>query len=143
MPITCKQDALVPAARLRHELQYSGVFVVRPVWVAAHHALRRVVPLVQVLERHPRPDEVGLPAHAEHRRADTLTERGVRGEEQVAIAVQNVVFLEGNLLNGRYLQFGQIDADAWFVVLQVNYCIGFWVIFIFAVKLNRIANYDI
>ena len=98
---------------------------------------------MQVLERHPRPDEVSLSAHAEHRGADSLTERGVGGEEQVAVAVKHIILLEGNLLDRRYLQFGQIDADTWFVVLQVNYCIGFWVIFIFAVKLNRIANYDI
>ena len=57
--------------------------------------------------------------------------------------MQDIVFLEGNLLDRRYLQFGQVYADTWFVVLQVNYCIGFWVIFIFAVKLNRIANYNI
>ena len=98
---------------------------------------------MQVLERHPRPDEVSLSAHAEHRGADSLAECGIWGEEQIAVAVQDVVFLEGNLLDRRYLQLGQIDADTWFVVLQVNYCIGFWVIFIFAVKLNRIANYNI
>ena len=143
LPVARKQDALVPAARLRHELQYSSVFVVRPVGVAAHHALRRVVPLVQILKRHPRPDEVGLPAHAEHRRADALAERSVRREEQVAVAVQDVVFLKGNLLDRRYLQLGQVYADTGFVILQVNYCIGFWVIFIFRVKLNRIANYYI
>ena len=143
LPIARKQDALVPAARLRHELQYSGVFVVRPVWVAAHHALRRVVPLVQILKRHPRPYEVGLPAHAEHRRADALTERRVRREEQVAVPVHHVVFLEGNLLDRRYLQFGQVYADAWLVVLQVNYTVLARVIFIFRVKLNRIANYNI
>ena len=57
--------------------------------------------------------------------------------------MQDIVFLEGNLFDGRYLQFRQIYANAWFVVLQVNYTIGFWVIFIFAVKLNRIANYNI
>ena len=54
-----------------------------------------------------------------------------------------VVLLEGNLLDRRYLQLGQVYADAGLVVLQVNYCIGFWVIFIFRVKLNRIANYYI
>lgn len=138
-----KQDALVPAARLRHELQYSGVFVVRPVGVAAHHALRRVVPLVQILKRHPRPDEVGLPAHAEHRRTDALAERSVRREEQVAVSVHHVVLLEGNLLDRRYLQLGQVYSDAGFVILQINYTVLTRVIFIFRVKLNRIANYYI
>ena len=104
LPVARKQDALVPAARLRHELQDAGALVVRPVGVAAHHALRRVVPLVQVLERHPRPDEVGLSAHAEHGGADSLAERGVRGEEQIAVSVQYVVLLERNLLDRRYLQ---------------------------------------
>lgn len=98
---------------------------------------------MQVLERHPRADEVGLAAHTEHRGPDALAERGVRREEQVAVAMQDVVLLEGNLLDGRYLQLGQVYADAGLVVPKVHYTVGFWVIFILAVKLYRIANYDV
>lgn len=98
---------------------------------------------MQVLERHPRPDEVRLAAHAEHRGADALPERGVRREKQIAVPVQHVVLLEGNLLDRRYLQLRQVYADAGLVVPEVHYAVGLWVIFILAVKLYRIANYDV
>lgn len=78
LPIARQQDTLVRAFRLRHQLQDSGIFVVRPVRIAAHHALRGIIPFVQVLERHPRSDEIRLAAHAEHRGADALAERRIR-----------------------------------------------------------------
>ena len=98
---------------------------------------------MQVLERHPRPDEVGLSSHAEHRGSDALTERGVRRKEQVTVAVQHIVLLEGNLLDRRYLKLGQVYADTGFIITQINNAVLFRVVLVFGIKLYGITDYDI
>ena len=143
LPVARKENTLVSVARLGHELQDACILVISPIRIAAHHALRGIVPFVQVLERHPGTDEVGLAAHAEHRGTDALPERGVRREEQIAVSVQHVVLLERNLLYRRYLKLGQIDADARLVIPEVDYAVFFRMVFVFGIELDRIAYYDV